>query len=226
MEKFQISPATLQLRFQGHLDSVSAMYLSEDLLFSGSVDKIIICWNSITGEMLRKFVGHANAISAIVVVEDEVYSGSWDTSIIKWNKNDGRIIKVFPIINENIIKCIKYRDKSIFAGSVDTSIIKWNATTGDYSFIYIGRIQKIFSITLWRSFIISGGEDSVIRLWDSTVNSVGASKTIFGHGNAVNVLLIYEETLFSGSSDSTIRQWRLEDFATLKILQGIHLELC
>lgn len=211
----------MQLRYQGHSDSVPALYLSEDLLFSGSVDRMIICWNSTTGVIIRKFAGHVNAVSAIVVVDDELYSGSWDISIIKWNKTDGRIIKAFPVINENIIKCVKYWNNSLFAGSADTSIIKWNVTTGNYSFIYTGRIRKIFSITLWSSFIISAGEDFVIRLWDSTVNSIDASRTIYGHGNAVNALLLYEETLFSGSSDSTIRQWQLEDFTTLKILTGI-----
>ncbi|KAI3655182.1 hypothetical protein MP638_007432, partial [Amoeboaphelidium occidentale] len=61
IEKFFIPTSAVQFKFDGHSNSVLALFWSESILFSGSYDTTIACWNSETGALIRTLVGHTQS---------------------------------------------------------------------------------------------------------------------------------------------------------------------
>lgn len=62
-----------------------------------------------------------------------------------------------------------------------------------------------------KDILISGSNDSKIRLWNLKNGSI--IKTLTGHTRNVRCLLLYDKnTLISGSDDKTIRIWNLCNF--------------
>lgn len=220
IEKIHIPTLNLQLVFEGHRDYIMSIYLTDLYLFSGSFDPIIISWNPENGELLRTYLGHTSAPSSFIVVENELFSGGLDRNIIKWNILSGEILKILPIRHGNQIHCMTRRNDTFFSGSEDTTIIRWNITTDMPIFTYSSHNKKLRPVVSWKSFVISGGEDSKISLWETTSNSIIAFAFFADHMNSVNCLLLQKDNLFSGSTDRTIRQWDLNLLTCTMIFNG------
>jgi WD40 repeat protein len=108
----------------------------------------------------------------------------------------------------------------MYSGADDATVVQWDLDSGSPTFVYGSRNQKLRSVVAWKNFIICSGEDAMIRLWDSTVNSIMENTILVGHSRPVNCLLVYESTLFSGDSDAFIRHWNLADLSNLRVLIG------
>lgn len=223
LQKIHIPTSGLVLSFDGHRSSVVAVYLHDKILFSGSFDTTIICWNSESGALIKIFLGHFGYVNALAVQGNDLYSIGFDDKIIRWNITSGTIVRQFPVRHTSTVRCIALRNQTLFSGSDDTTIIKWNVTTGLALFVYRGREISLRAVAVWKTFIISAGDNDEIRFWDASINDIDPRATIMAHLRPVSCLLVYEETLFSGSSDRTIKQWNLTDFALLKVLGGKNL---
>lgn len=196
--------------------------LTESWLFSGSGDSSIICWDTGNGAIIRTFQGHTNYVFALQVLGNDLYSGAGDGNVIKWNVNDGKIIRIFPPDHKGRIRSLALRDGAVFSGAEDTFIIRWNTTTGSLIFMYTGRQKIVSGLVLWKTFVISGGDDGQIKFWDVSIDSFEPSVVLHDHTDTIGSVLLYESTLFSASSDKTVRQWNLTDLQCLKILFGEH----
>lgn len=98
--KIYIPTWSLYLSFEGHSNTVFSLSLYGNMLFSGSEDKTIICWNSENGAIIRQFLGaYKSGNGCSCLYNDELYSTSPDSSIIKWNIYDGQILKAFPLFH-------------------------------------------------------------------------------------------------------------------------------
>jgi WD40 repeat protein len=211
------------LSFDGHSSSVFAVYLHDKILFSGSYDTTIICWDSESGALIKIFLGHFGYVIALAAQGNDLYSVGFDDKIIRWNIISGTIVRQFPVRHTSTVRCIALRNQTLFSGSDDTTIIKWNVTAGLPLFVYEGREISLRAVAIWKTFIISAGNNEEITFWSASINDIDPRATIMAHLRPVSCLLVYEETLFSGSSDRTIKQWNLTDFALLKVLGGKNL---
>lgn len=220
LQKIYAQSSSLVLNFDGHSDSVFDLALSANLLFSGSADRSIICWNPDNGELLRTLVGHTAYVYVLYNLANDLYSGGSDGNIIKWNIPDGQMLKLYPSYHDGTVRCIAARNNVLFSGSEDTVVIKRNISTGLPIFFYRGRQRTLTSVVLWTNFVISGGDDALVRSWDLSFDSLESAFILEGHLNCVNSLIIYDDFLFSGSSDLTVRQWNITDFSCLKIFLG------
>ena len=63
---------------------------------------------------------------------------------------------------------------------------------------------------------VTGGEP-IIRAWDKTLKK---TKEYIGHQSWVYCIKIYEDLMFSGSDDKTIKVWDLESCILLEELTG------
>lgn len=214
------------LRFQGHTSSVFSLYLDRHGLFSCSFDRTIILWNPKTGEKIRTIQVPYDAVKDLIVIDNEVYSAGNDRVIISWNINTGSQVK-FIVANShsNTIMCFASRDQIYFTGSQDTTVIQWSANSTLPLRKYASRPLILRQIGIWKNFVISAGEDTEIRMWDTSLNSIAQLAVYYGHSRPVNCIQVVGDTFFSGSIDKTIRHWSLHERVLIRILNGNNLIL-
>ncbi|KAI3662256.1 hypothetical protein MP638_001453 [Amoeboaphelidium occidentale] len=218
----KISLSTLNLLglLLGHSNSVYSLASAGNTLISGSADNTIMLWNPVSDQRIMTLVGHKDTVSCLAVIDNALYSGSWDRTIIKWNVNNGLIIQEFPIAHGRFIQSIATKDSSLFSGSGDSVVIKWDTTTGQPVQTYRSRDKRLLAVNLWKNFVISGGEDRVIRLWDASAESFEPFAVLTGHASAVSTMYLSIMNLFSGSYNSTVHQWDLKTLLNVKIFVG------
>lgn len=220
ISKLQISTGDLQFRFIGHTNTVYSMYLTDDRLFSGSSDKLIICWNSENGDIVMSYSGHEDFLYFVTVFNEELYSGDWSGHIIKWNIKDGQILKLFPEQHTVTIGFLDFRNQYMFSASRDETVVKWDINTSSPVFVYRGRTKRLVGIVLWKNYIISGSADSFINFWDFSFNSIDPYIVYRNSTNAVTCLFLNEDILFYGSSDDLIRQLNLTSLQVVQFYVG------
>jgi WD40 repeat protein len=221
ISKIHIPSGELSLTFNGHRYTVFGLAVSTNRLFSASEDATIRQWNSVTGSIILTYYGHSDSVYVVSLYNNELYTGGRDLLVIKWSIDDGRILRTFPVEHSNSIYCYTFKDQLLYSGALDGAIVQWDLNTGLPGYVYESRNMKLWSVVPWGNFIICSGEDAMISLWDSTVNSVMESAIIVGHSSPVNCLVVYESTLFSGDSDAFIRHWNLTDLGNLRVLIGM-----
>lgn len=63
-------------------------------------------------------------------------------------------------------------------------------------FTYEGHNKKLRSVVSWKNFVISGGEDAKIRIWDVSFNSIDAYAVLVDHKLDVVCLYVHNDILF------------------------------
>ncbi|KAI3656002.1 hypothetical protein MP638_005179 [Amoeboaphelidium occidentale] len=205
--KLDIESGDIILNLNGHPTSVFSLFLLDSLLFSGSADTTIICWNSVNGEIIRKYIGHAGSVYTVAVFDGELYSTASGKELFKWSINDGQITKKFPAVHENTILSLAFKSQTLFTGSVDTTIIKWDSVSGDILFSYTGRNSVIRSVVSWQNFIISGGDDREIRMWDTSTNSIDPLAVFDNSRSNINCLYMFEDNIYSGDNNGDVKMF-------------------
>lgn len=220
IEKFSISSMSLVLVFGSGSIAVNAIYLYDRILYSGFEDSVISCWNADNGDLVRQLIGHSAAISTIFVRHATVYSSDVGTGIKFWSKNDGYMIRSLRFLHINNINVFALKEDTLFSGSADANIISWNASSGEPIRFYVGRKTKLWSVVHWRRFVICSGDDATVKLWDNLIDSLEPFAVLSDSIQSVTSLCISDDTLFTGSSDTFVRQWNLTDFTRMKLLSG------
>ena len=85
-----------------------------------------------------------------------------------------------------------------------------------------GHTDSVFSLAITPNgeYIVSGGGDKTIKLWD--INSGKCIKTLDSHDNEINSVVVTPngKTIISGSSDKTIKLWDINSGKCIKTLDG------
>lgn len=220
IQRYLIQGGTANLILEGHSDAVLSIFLSENTLVSGSKDSSVICWNARGGSILQIFSGPPDEIYAVGLFEGFVYSAGSRGVVYKWNMDSGDISKTFPLIHANSIKAFAFSLSELFTGSIDTTVVRWDTASGDSLFRYSGRNKKFRAVAAWKTFVMSAGEDIEINIWDASVNSAEPIIVLSNHMGPINELAIYDDFLYSGSSDRRVNQWNLTNNELIKVFEG------
>lgn len=194
--KLNIARGDIILRFDGHTATVFSLFAWNSFLFSSSADTSIICWNAVNGDMIRRYIGHEDIVISVAVFDGQLYSASSGRGALKWNINDGTITKLFSLAHTAEIYCMAYKSHTLFTGSFDTKVVKWDAITGQDLFRYSGRQSIIRNVASWKNFVISGGEDAEIRIWDASIDSIDPFVVLDSVSWSVSALLVFEDLLY------------------------------
>lgn len=122
------------------------MYLNEDILYSGSADTSILCWDKDSGLLVRCFIAHKDWVTKVAVYNGELYSASREAVIIKWNISNSQVIKTFSIVHTLPITSFAFLPERLFTGSIDTIVVKWDTVSGEAIYEYKGLSKKMRAV--------------------------------------------------------------------------------
>lgn len=218
--KLSIESGTIIQSFDGHSGPIFSLVLYDGMLFSGSFDTTIICWNTANGEIIRSFVGHSGSVHAVAVFNGELYSTASGVELFKWSLNNGLITKKFPLIHLSIISSLAYKSQFLYTGSYDTAVIKWDASSGDVLFAYTGKNSKLRSVVSWKNLLISGGEDAEIRIWDAATDNIEPFAVIDNNFAMINVLYLFEGYVYSGDNFGDVKVIDISSLTLVRVIKG------
>ena len=203
------------LTFKGHSDAIASIAFSPDgkRLASGSKDKTIKLWDTVTGKELLTFKGHSLAVLSVAFSPDgkRLASGSKDKTIKLWDTVTGKELLTLKGHSKRVASVAFSPDgKHLASGSYDKTIKLWDAATGKEFLTFRGHSDWVHSVAFSpdgkRLASGSGGMDGTIRLWDAATGK--ELFTIKGDRDIVECVAFSPDgkTLASGSWD-TIKLW-------------------
>ncbi|EDO04154.1 hypothetical protein SS1G_06637 [Sclerotinia sclerotiorum 1980 UF-70] len=191
---------------EGHSSWVYSVAFSPDgtKIASGSRDRTIRLWDTITGELLQRFKGHSDSVNSVAFSPDgtKIASGSRDRTIRLWDTVTGEPLQRFEG-HSNWVRSVAFSPDGtkIASGSDDETIRLWNTTTGK-------SLQRFKGHSDWVSTkIASGSDDDTIRLWDTITGEL--LQTLEGYSDWISSIAFSPDgtKVASGSGDQMIRLW-------------------
>lgn len=126
----------------------------------------------------------------------------------------------FPNIHTDYVKKLAYlsHSNSLVSGGLDGKIIHWDLATlqplSQRQSAPLALSLSIYSLAANGQIISTGGPNSVINVYDERV--LGPTRRLIGHLANVRCLLMNDNYILSGSSDTTIKLWDLRTFKVFK----------
>lgn len=237
----------------GHQAQVNSLKVAEQssAIFSCSDDTTIKMWDIHSGLQLNSFNGHKKAVNTIQISNEEKWcvSGSEDCTLRFWRINPS--FKKHHELFEHrgrINYICRDRDVSLVATASDDNFIKiWNIPDGEYKMTLRGHIGPVRCLLFLNKSIVSGGDDTTIKIWDAgkgnLIKSIGdfsksvvtSSVKVSGfnsysyrnqdgfHEKQITCLSAYDNNqFFSGSKDGTVRLWNLDSAELCMIYKGLN----
>lgn len=199
-------------RSYNHENVIYALIFSNrgDLLISGSADKQIKIWNSVTGSLKCTLNGHTDSIKTLAISPCDRFliSGSVDKTIRIWDLTS-------PLVNNYIINghfkeitnvSITPDGKYFVSASRDKTIKLWCMKTHKCIHIFENNTDQVDSIAISpdsKTMAISS-YDGITQIWDLVTKEI--SQTISA---CSPVIFSYNgRCLITGDSHNRIRIWQ------------------
>lgn len=234
---FQFNGQIIQ-KLEGHTREINILTFSSDgkILFSGSSDKTIRIWKTISINSLNKekfrltdkiiqiaedltwhcsniLEGHDWLVNSLKLTSDNkyLYSGGWDSFIIKWDLHTFKEIDRFNSGHLEGIKCLELNsdDKQIITGGGDKVIRIFNSANYKVIAELNGHTDFVscLSISSDGKLLASGGWDGQIFIWFfSEQKLINSCKA---HTGRINSIKFSNDSkyLMSGCSDKLLKCW-------------------
>ncbi|KAK1369214.1 WD repeat-containing protein tag-125-like protein [Heracleum sosnowskyi] len=233
-----------------HMAPISSIdvSLSDDLIYSASLDKTVKVWRNSDLKCIETIQAHSAPVNAIVVAENGVlYTASDDATVKVWRRNFGsdnsclHALIVALQAKSSPVKTLTLNDDAgiLYGGCADGCIhywLKgWFLGQLQYGGMLQGHTHAILCLASFGKFVISGSADSTVRIWvkpqDGEHNYVAVLK---GHRGPVKSLVAYpvrglEDSdqdgcvVCTGSMDGVLKLWRVR-CSTKQGFNGIVLD--
>ncbi|GAX74024.1 hypothetical protein CEUSTIGMA_g1474.t1 [Chlamydomonas eustigma] len=203
----------------GHTKKVSSICgdPASKLLYTGSHDGSVKCWSTETGQCTSS-VDMGGMVDSLLFSGGYLFVGIQQASqgvISVWNMSNGQNHHLPG--HQGQILCLHIAGGMLFSGGQDYKIRVWsfNAQTNIFSpQAEIGQDKgghaaPIHSFQSVGSFLFSADRLGVIKVWD--LSSGALAQTINAHESAISQMLVWENFLLSGSLDSHVKIWEIQE---------------
>lgn len=189
----------------GHTNRINYISATDgEKIFSASNDCTVRAWNTKTGvcDSVFKFSDPISSVE-ISLSNNMMYSVSWDKMVRVVDLDANKVTKSFVAAKE-AIKALHVTNDYVFVAGCDPIIRGFNLQTGE-TIQYIGHQGWVYCLTTYNNYLLSGGDDKTIKVWD--IKTGKCVEELGGHENGVTCLAFANNELFSGSFDHYIICW-------------------
>jgi hypothetical protein len=212
---------------EGHTDWVRSVAFSSDgsRMMSGSDDRTVRIWDTISGLVLHTLEGHSHSVSSVNSSSDgsRIASGSDDHAVRIWDSVSGEVLHTLEGHTYSVNSVAFSPDGlRIVSGSDDHTIRVWDVVSGEVLHTMAGHTDKVKSAAFSSdgSRIVSGSRDKSVRIWNAISGVV--LRTLKGHTGQVNSVAFSLDAshVVSGSNDETVLIWDAISGSVLHTLKG------
>ena len=216
---------------EGHERDILAVSFSSDAscVISGSMDRTIRTWETMSGLPIRSFECNGCAISKIITNAcfsrngDRVASTSKDHILRVWDTCTGEQLLTLTGHTDTISAVTFSKDGLRIASSGNMSIRIWDAVTGDSISSFEGLSQGIYSLDYSPdgSKVVSGSWDTVVRVWDAKAVIKEDDAALDTHTDGVKAVCISPDgtLIVSGSNDDNMRMWDVATGGLVRVFE-------
>ena len=197
---------------------ITCLQFDDDKVITGSDDTLIHVHDIKSGELRKELQGHESGVWDLQYEGNILVSGSADRTVRVWDISSGQCQHVLHGHTATV--------RSLQILMPAKTMIKTDAGDSDDVTTVRGPLRPL---------IISGSRDGQLRVWllpkiaDSRQENLefhGSNnnpyfvRALFGHSQTVRHIAAAEDTLVSGSDDSTLRVWRISTGELHHVLTG------
>lgn len=212
-------PSKVQL--QGHTNSVYCTCVSSPTtsspniyVFSGSRDNNVRIWDIETGRCLASLAGHQGSVLSVSYREGVLLTGSSDNTACVWECDsflDGPDFHVTAVLcgHKGGVLSVCFDETWIVTGSRDGTARVWRRTDGQLEHIFYSHGACVNACSLDRGRVASAASNGTAFVWDVATGAIIQNWN--GVQRGIASIQLHGSIGFTGSSDSCIRLWRVND---------------
>lgn len=218
------SSGNLRMQFEGHIGPVTCLLIGHEdrkMLFSGSVDTTVKCWDLFSGDVIASLEGHCGPVWALAQKGMSLFSCSEDRTIRRWCQRRLVQLQSFTGHSRPVTLILSLENPGVICtGSLDASVRLWDED-GTSRFTLSHHEDGISCmIEAAEDSLLVGSRDGKITHWNL---QTGQLRSCLQHDDWVTCLLEALGSWWSGSRDSSIKRWNPADGSLLATLRGHHL---
>ena len=229
IKKFLLEDLSQIDTLEGHTSEVNAILITSDekTMYSTGDDKTVLAWDiTIKSPRPTQLYTHNGIVCGLDLSADNRFlaSVSGDRSVLIYDLHYREIFKSLIDTFFGSIRCVKITQFNTYLafGDDQANVYLYKFGTWERLKIFKGHAGGVrcMSATSDERFIITGGIDWKIFVWDIAENRPGLE--LKGHGERVKALMVGEDdkSLHSMSDDRTIKTWKLPKFDNYNILEN------
>ncbi|XP_009793771.1 protein JINGUBANG-like [Nicotiana sylvestris] len=227
-----ISGRDKMMKHMGPISSL-AINISDDILYSASLDKTVKVWRISDLKCIETIQAHNDPINAIVVGDDGVlYTASDDATVRVWRRNFCSGDRPHSLTVTLPAKCSPVKtlalttDGGVLYGGCSDGYIHywikgWFSGQLQYGGALLGHTHAVMCLSSTANYFISGSADSTCRVWFREQDCQHVCVAILqGHRGPIRCVTAFpgcvnnEEsedgcTICTGSLDGVIKMWRV-----------------
>ncbi|NEQ50736.1 MAG: TIR domain-containing protein [Leptolyngbya sp. SIO3F4] len=198
---------------------LSAVFLSDNLILTGSEDQLIRIWNASTGELIDDSAVHAAPVIIVAVSSDgqRYFTASTDGTGKLWDaKTRTTISTVIQHIKGISDAAFSLEGNLLVTSSYDGNVSFWDSRTGvqKSSNLHGARVRSV-AVSPNGKTVASAGDDNSVRLW--SVLTKNAEGPMLRHNDIVTDVAFSPDgaVLATASDDGTAVIW--DSFTSLPL---------
>ncbi len=110
----------------GHTYTITSLHFEGSLVFTGSMDRTVRCWDLTSNNLQYIAKGHTSTVTSICTTTSSICSGSADKSIIHWDKKTGQQLHRLIGHSRGILSLHNAGLGGIISGDGDGDIFIWD----------------------------------------------------------------------------------------------------
>jgi WD40 repeat protein len=211
-------------------DKVTDLAFSSDsrLLAKGSTNNTVRLWDMHTNQCVAVLKGHTNLVFSVAFSPDSrlLASASADKTVRLWD-----VVQRLPVHvlhgHTNWVWSVSFSSdgRQLASGSSDGTMRLWSVPEGVPGPVvqHVSPVYCVaFSPVVGSNMLVSGCNDSIVRLWDVSGINPQLLRELHGHSNWIWSVAFSPDgsQLVSGSWDKTVRLWSVASGKLLKTMEG------